>query len=253
MERNNSKQVLLSVIGIAVLVVAIIGVSFAFFSYSRTGTNTNTIETGSIYMNFAETNSISLTNQFPMNDSEATSGLTGANQSMTFTVTGYSTGANAIPYTVYAVAPNPLDTPSGKTRFPNSQISIFLSSKPAGATSSVTTPTPVTNAVDSNPGMILATHSIAAGTPVNNPQTDSYTLKMFVNDTVRISDTDTSVTWNDVSLATTYCASDRVVTNNTYTSGCKLYLNNSTVTEAADSDSTSAHTYLLHMIKCIIH
>ena len=37
MNGNSSKQVLLSVLGIAILVVAVVGVSFAFFSYTKTG------------------------------------------------------------------------------------------------------------------------------------------------------------------------------------------------------------------------
>ena len=35
MKENNSKQVLLSVLGVAILVVAVVGVSFAAFSYSK--------------------------------------------------------------------------------------------------------------------------------------------------------------------------------------------------------------------------
>ena len=37
MENSNSKQVLLSMIGIAILIIAVVGVSFAFFTYSKTG------------------------------------------------------------------------------------------------------------------------------------------------------------------------------------------------------------------------
>ena len=37
MKDNNSKQVLLSVLGVAILVVAVVGVSFAAFSYSQAG------------------------------------------------------------------------------------------------------------------------------------------------------------------------------------------------------------------------
>ena len=70
MNENSSKQVLLSVIGIAVLVVAVVGVSFAFFTYSKGGTKNNTLTTGSIFFDFTDGNAINLTNQFPMADSE---------------------------------------------------------------------------------------------------------------------------------------------------------------------------------------
>ncbi len=52
MEKNNSKQVLFAIIGIAVLVVAVVGVSFAFFTYSRTGKTNNVITTGKLVFNF---------------------------------------------------------------------------------------------------------------------------------------------------------------------------------------------------------
>ena len=41
---NSSKQILLSVLGVAILVVAVVGISFAAFSYSKTGTVENTIQ-----------------------------------------------------------------------------------------------------------------------------------------------------------------------------------------------------------------
>ena len=70
MNGNSSKQVLLSVLGIAVLVVAVVGVSFAFFTYSKEGEKNNTITTGSIFFNYEEGTRINLTNQFPVNDEE---------------------------------------------------------------------------------------------------------------------------------------------------------------------------------------
>ena len=41
MEENGSKKVLLSVLGVAILVVAVVGVSFAFFTYSKEGEKNN--------------------------------------------------------------------------------------------------------------------------------------------------------------------------------------------------------------------
>ena len=38
---NNSKQTVLSIVGIAILVIAVVGVSFAFFTYSKNGTTNN--------------------------------------------------------------------------------------------------------------------------------------------------------------------------------------------------------------------
>ena len=64
-QSNSSKQVLLSVIGVAILVVAVVGVSFAFFNYTRTGA-ANTVETGKIKFNSTQSGQIQLTNVFPL-------------------------------------------------------------------------------------------------------------------------------------------------------------------------------------------
>ena len=58
MNNNSSKQILLSVIGVAILVIAVVGVSFAFFSYSKTGETNNVITTGSISFAYNENNNI---------------------------------------------------------------------------------------------------------------------------------------------------------------------------------------------------
>ena len=69
MNNNSSKQVLLSVIGVAILVVAVVGVSFAFFSYTRTG-GANVVETGTIVFT-ASTTEMTLENQFPTTQANA--------------------------------------------------------------------------------------------------------------------------------------------------------------------------------------
>lgn len=51
MRNNSSKQILLSVIGITVLVVAILGVSFAFFNFSKFA-NDNRVSNGNVVTTF---------------------------------------------------------------------------------------------------------------------------------------------------------------------------------------------------------
>ena len=73
MERkNSSKQVLLSVLAVAILVVAVVGVSFAFFTYSKQGETVNTITTGTLVFSYNEpANGILLEDAVPMSDSAA--------------------------------------------------------------------------------------------------------------------------------------------------------------------------------------
>ncbi len=110
---NSSKQVLLSVIGVAILVIAVVGVSFAFFNYTRTGT-ANTVKTGQIFFEQSH-NSVQLTNVFPVTSTEAAA-VPGndaehpvTNPSVGYvdiTVHGYTTYANGVDFTVKAVNVN---------------------------------------------------------------------------------------------------------------------------------------------------
>jgi hypothetical protein len=106
-QTNSSKQVLLSVIGVAILVVAVVGVSFAFFNYTRTG-EANTVRTGTIYFN-SSNDLISVSNLFPVSreDSRIDS-ATNAQQNQDIvgvavvTIEGYTTYDAGIDYMVTA-------------------------------------------------------------------------------------------------------------------------------------------------------
>ena len=97
---NSSKQVLLSVIGIAILIIAVVGVAFAFFNYTRTGTS-NTIRVGRIAFNSSQEGNINLTNAFPITSTEAETDTTNA-KSVSITVTGDTDYTNGVEYLVTA-------------------------------------------------------------------------------------------------------------------------------------------------------
>ena len=70
-DNNNKKALILSIVGILVLVIAVVGVSFAMFSFSGTGTKENVIRTGTVTMEFTsgtENNKIELDDSYPMSD-----------------------------------------------------------------------------------------------------------------------------------------------------------------------------------------
>ena len=99
---NQSKQVLLSVIGVAILVVAVVGVSFAFFSYVNNGTN-NTIETGTIKFVSTQSETLTVTNAFPVTSANA-------DDAVTITVSGQTSYSGGIAYDVRAVDFHNLET-----------------------------------------------------------------------------------------------------------------------------------------------
>ena len=118
---NSSKQILLSVLGVAILVVAVVGISFAAFSYSKTGEVTNTITTGTITMSYSEpTNGINLTDALPITD-EAGKALSGNNNVFDFTVSATIAGTTDISYAITAVK-------DASSNLPDKGVKIYLTS-----------------------------------------------------------------------------------------------------------------------------
>lgn len=186
MKDNNSKQVLLSVLGVAILVVAVVGVSFAAFNYTDSGTQVNTISTGSITMSYSEdTNGINLKNALPMTDEQGKA-LTGENNVFDFTITASVTGDATINYAIIAAPEDSnsstfvtddtvkvylTDTKDAATGKTTSGPAI-LSSLPASSTVSATTGAP--NTADD--------YVLADGTYTGTSNSDSYRLRMWIAD-----------------------------------------------------------------------
>ena len=136
MKDNNSKQLLLSVLGVAILVVAVVGVSFAAFSYSKTGEKVNTITTGTISMTYTESeNAINLTNALPMTD-EVGKALATQNQYFDFTVKADITGTTTINYAITA-------TKEEGSTLPESGVKVYLTDMDGNADSQILAPTKV--------------------------------------------------------------------------------------------------------------
>ena len=101
---NSSKQILISILGVAILIVAVVGISFAAFTYARTGTTTNTITTGTITMSYTEgKNGITLTDALPITD-DAGKALSAEGQYFDFTVNAkiVGKGTTKIDYVITA-------------------------------------------------------------------------------------------------------------------------------------------------------
>lgn len=104
MNNNSSKQVLLSVIGVAILVVAVVGVSFAFFSYVYNGENANTVKTGTIVFT-ASDSQLTLTNVFP-----TSTAYSGQGKVASVSIQGNTTYETGIDFTVRALDVTNADT-----------------------------------------------------------------------------------------------------------------------------------------------
>ncbi len=151
MKENNSKQVLLSVLGVAILVVAVVGVSFAAFSYSKKGEKVNTITTGTITMSYSETtNGINLTNALPMSDGVGKA-LSEEEQYFDFTVSANITGTTTINYAITA-------SKEEESTLPDTAVKVYLTDMDGTADTQILAPTKVS-------GLTPTTGSEPSGTP----------------------------------------------------------------------------------------
>ena len=182
MKENNSKQVLLSVLGVAILVVAVVGVSFAAFSYSKTGEKVNTITTGTITMSYSETtNGINLTNALPMSDGVGKA-LSEEEQYFDFTVSANITGTTTINYAITA-------SKEAESTLPDTAVKVYLTDMDGTADTQILAPTKVS-------GLTPTTGSEPSGTPSGQfilhtgtfdaTSSHDYRLRMWVADDYQV-------------------------------------------------------------------
>ncbi len=118
MKENNQKKVLLSVLGVAILVVAVVGISFAIYSTSFE-TDANSISTGTVMVSYTEpTNAINITDALPIADATGKA-LSGANKTFDFTVATHASNALTIPYVVTL-------TPDTNNTITDAQVKVYL-------------------------------------------------------------------------------------------------------------------------------
>ncbi|MEG1597474.1 MAG: hypothetical protein RR359_04285 [Bacilli bacterium] len=139
MERNNTSQILLSILGVAILVVAVVGVSFAFFTFTGEGQTVNTVTAGTLTFAYSDAtaagNGIAITNAVPISDADGIA-LKDASNVFNFNVTAVATGT-AIAYEVFAVK---VSTPA--TDLPDTAVKLYLKHGDTDAT--VTKEAPLT-------------------------------------------------------------------------------------------------------------
>ena len=114
-------QLIVSVLGVFILLIAVVGISFAAFNYSRTGETVNTITTSTIVMNYNEsTNGINIVNATPISDDIGKT-LNGENNTFDFTVSATFSGKDVINYAITA-------TEAEGCTIPNNKVKVYLTS-----------------------------------------------------------------------------------------------------------------------------
>lgn len=92
---ENKKTLLFSILGVILLLVVVIGVSYAMYTFSASGSKINEITTGTISVSYKETSTITLTNAYPSTDATG-SAVTG--HDLVFTVNGSISGSTTVKY-----------------------------------------------------------------------------------------------------------------------------------------------------------
>ena len=185
-QTNQSKQVLLSVIGVAILVVAVVGVSFAFFNYTRTGSE-NTVRTGHIEFNSTNT-LLAIEDLFPVSSDDVDTLYTEANHKVAVVnIEGNTTYANGIDFTVKAVElSNNIGTAAGKL-----PISVKVTpSGLTGVTNLVTNNYDITTGTVITEGAVLASGKIPANTDLTGQNAGKLVIRAYIDeDRIAITDT----------------------------------------------------------------
>lgn len=94
---ENKKTLLFSILGVILLLVVVIGVSYAMYTFSANGTKQNVISTGTVSITYSESSTITLNNAYPSTDATG-SAVTG--HDLVFTVNAAITGSSTISYEV---------------------------------------------------------------------------------------------------------------------------------------------------------
>ncbi len=178
---NSSKQILISILGVAILIVAVVGISFAAFTYARTGTTTNTITTGTITMSYTEgKNGITLTDALPITD-DAGKALSAEGQYFDFTVNAkiVGKGTTKIDYVITATEVT--------TSLPSTGVKAYLTSNTDATVElapTIVSTLPLTESGNSA-GAPVGEHILKSGsistTDNSVNETTTYRLRMWVD------------------------------------------------------------------------
>lgn len=184
MENNNNKKTLiLSIVGILVLVIAVVGVSFAMYSFTGTGTKDNVITTGTVSMNFTDgANNFTVSNKYPMSDAK---GVAQTDAKADFGVTAsWGTAAMNIKYDL-AVS----DITPGATLTEDYVKIALLDGDGKVVVGTTKGDTKLTAGVTigslkatAAPNGLLTAYGLTGGTLTTSGQTDNYTVLAYVAD-----------------------------------------------------------------------
>lgn len=183
MKENSQKKVLLSVLGVAILVVAVIGISFAAYS-TVFKSNANTVTTGTVMVSYNEpSQAINVTNAMPMADSDGIA-QTGTGV-FSFTVSTKATGALTVPYEINLTKVT-TGTPAF-TSMEDSQVKAYLTKGGTAVTETTATGkliSELANSTARNGSKVLHSDSDTFAAGNTTATTTEYALRLWIDKNV---------------------------------------------------------------------
>ncbi len=185
MKENSQKKVLLSVLGVAILVVAVIGISFAAY-FTTFKSDTNSISTGTIMVSYTESNNvINIPDAMPTSDAVG-SALSGAGKTFDFTVSTKATNALTVPYVITL-------TPDDNNTLKDSEIKVYLTKGGTAVSETPATDAKTVSALAAADGrtgsFVLHNDSDVYNATGEDAKTSSYVLRMWVAENVTVDNT----------------------------------------------------------------
>lgn len=181
MENTDSKNILLSVIGVAILLVAVVGITYAIFIFTAKSETKNTVSTGAISMIYTESdNVISIENAMPISDSVGKI----QNEYFDFSVYANVKGNASINYEIRAIRTDKNDD----NRLANDKVNIYLEKMDSGKYTQVMEPkifTPSTSTSLDNIYVNMDSMLLYNGTITSNSETsieDKFRLRMWIKE-----------------------------------------------------------------------
>lgn len=170
---ENKKTLLFSILGVILLLVVVIGVSYAMYTFSANGTKENVISTGTVSITYSESSTITLTNAYPSTDATG-SAVTG--HDLEFTVNAAITGSSTISYEVgLANMTHNGNLTENYVKFNLKKGETYLlgTSKTTGVT---------IGSVKSNAGTLLTQYRLDGGTLSKTNDSATYTLRAWISE-----------------------------------------------------------------------
>ncbi len=176
---DSQKKMLLSILGVAILVVAVVGISFAVYTTTKTS-DYNEVDTGTVMVSYLESSSsINIANALPISDTDGKA-LTGTGKVFNFTVTTQATNALTVPYTI-SLTPD-----TTNNTLPNGNVKVWLTENGNTITSFGSNAKLVSNLTAINSGTRSGSFELLSANDVFVAESEAakvhnYTLRMWVD------------------------------------------------------------------------